>query len=289
MNNLYEKRKEWLNIFKDMRKKLVISNMKNIDKNGASQKCSNCQQILVRADIIKNSFQCPDCGNNLKIRAWDRIQMITDSGTFKEINGKLKTSNPINFPGYEEKIKYLTENLNMNEAVVTGEGMINNNKCILAVMDNHFLMGSMGAIVGEKVTRAIELATKKRLPIIIICTSGGARMQEGIISLMQMSKTSAALAYHNKEKLFFISVLTNPTTGGVTASFAMLGDIILAEPKALIGFAGPRVIEQTIKQKLPEGFQRAEFLQDAGFVDMIVERKNLKNTLGKLLAMHKEV
>jgi len=289
MNNLYKKRKEWLDIFKDMRKKLKVSDTKTVDKKASSQTCSRCKKILTRADIIKNSFQCLNCGNNLKIRAWERIHMLIDDGTFNEMNGKLKTSNPINFPGYEEKIRSLVENLNMNEAVITGEGMIDDNKCILAVMDNHFLMGSMGAIVGEKVTRAIEHATRKRLPIVIICTSGGARMQEGIISLMQMIKTSAALAYHDKEGLLYISVLTNPTTGGVTASFAMLGDIILAEPRALIGFAGPRVIEQTIKQKLPEGFQSSEFLQDTGFIDMIVERKDLKIILGKLLSMHKEV
>ena len=289
MNNLYKKRKEWLSIFKDMRKKLMVSGVKTVGKKISGQACSKCQQILSRADIIKNSFQCPNCANNLKIRAWEWIQMLIDDGSFKEMNSKFKTFNPIDFPGYEEKIKSLTESLNMNEAVITGEGMIDNNRCILAVMDNHFLMGSMGSVVGEKITRAIEYATKKRLPMIIICTSGGARMQEGIISLMQMVKTSAALAYHDKERLLYISVLTNPTTGGVTASFAMLGDIILAEPKALIGFAGPRVIEQTIKQTLPEGFQSSEFLQDAGFIDMIVERKDLKITLGKLLAMHKEV
>ncbi len=289
MNNLYDKRKEWLNIFKDIRKKLVVSNTKTVKAKDFKQTCSKCNEVLVKADIIKNSFQCPNCGNNLKIRAWDRIQMLMDEGSFKELSYKLKIVNPINFPGYEEKIKSLTESLNINEAVITGEGTIENNKCILAVMDNYFLMGSMGSIVGEKISRAIELATKKKCPIIIICTSGGARMQEGIISLMQMSKTSAVLAKHNKAGQLYISVLTNPTTGGVTASFAMLGDIVLAEPNALIGFAGPRVIEQTIKQKLPDGFQSSEFLQDAGFIDKIVERRDLKKTLGKLLSMHKEV
>ncbi|MCL2323327.1 MAG: acetyl-CoA carboxylase carboxyl transferase subunit beta, partial [Oscillospiraceae bacterium] len=192
--NLYGKRKEWLNIFKDVRKKLLISNMKAVTKSDSNQTCSKCEKIFVKADIIKNSFQCPNCGNNLKIRATERIQMIMDTGSFKETCAKLKTANPLNFPGYEEKIKYLTESLNMHEAVITGEGTIDNNRCVICAMDNHFLMGSMGSVVGDKITKSIEYATKKALPIIIICTSGGARMQEGIISLMQMTKTSAALS-----------------------------------------------------------------------------------------------
>ncbi len=285
--NIYDKRKEWLYNFIGMRKKLIISTNKNKLQYSYSQTCSECKHILVKADLINNFYKCPNCDYNLKMRAIDRIQMLVDSDTFKEMNGKLKTSNPIDFPGYEEKIKELSEKLDMNEAVITGEAMIQNNKCILAVMDNHFLMGSMGSIVGEKITRAIETATRRGLPIVIVCTSGGARMQEGIVSLMQMSKTSAALARHNNANLLYISVLTNPTTGGVTASFAMLGDIILAEPNALIGFAGPRVIEQTIKQKLPEDFQSSEFLLDSGFIDMIVDRKDLREILGKLLLMHK--
>lgn len=221
-----------------------------------------------------------------RIAARNRVNSIIDKGTFGEYDTNLKTINELGFPGYMEKIKTATENSNEKEAVITGEGKIMGRDCIICVMEPDFMMGSMGSVVGEKITRAIEKAIEKRFPVIIFTASGGARMQEGILSLMQMAKISAALGRLGEEGLLYISVLTDPTTGGVTASFAMLGDIIIAEPGALIGFAGPRVIEQTIKQRLPEGFQRAEFLQKKGFVDMIVHRKNMKAVLSRILKIH---
>ena len=221
-----------------------------------------------------------------RIAARNRVNSIIDKGTFGEYDTDLKTINELSFPGYMEKIKTATENSNEKEAVITGEGKIMGQDCVICVMEPDFMMGSMGSVVGEKITRAIEKAIEKRFPVIIFTASGGARMQEGILSLMQMAKISAALGRLGEEGLLYISVLTDPTTGGVTASFAMLGDIIIAEPGALIGFAGPRVIEQTIKQRLPEGFQRAEFLQKKGFEDMIVHRKNMKAVLSRILKIH---
>ena len=221
-----------------------------------------------------------------RICARDRINAILDEGSFIEYDKDLKSANPLNFPDYNNKIKVAMEKSQENEGVITGEGKIKGEACIIAVMDPSFMMGSMGSVVGEKITRAIERATEKKLPIIIFSASGGARMQEGMISLMQMAKTSAALERLSNAGILYISVLTDPTTGGVTASFAMLGDIILSEPGALIGFAGPRVIEQTIKKQLPEGFQRAEFLLKKGFIDKIVERKDMRNVLGSILNIH---
>ncbi|AOY77494.1 acetyl-CoA carboxylase, carboxyltransferase subunit beta [Clostridium formicaceticum] len=218
--------------------------------------------------------------------ARDRIKELADENTFIEYDAELKTTDPLNFPNYTEKVISAMSSTHENEVVITGEAKIQGEPCILCVMDPNFIMGSMGSVVGEKITRAIEKAIESKLPVIIFCASGGARMQEGILSLMQMAKTSAALARLSEEGLLYISVLTNPTTGGVTASFAMLGDIILAEPGALIGFAGPRVIEQTIRQKLPEGFQKSEFLQAKGFVDKIVDRKDMRNVLSKILKIH---
>ena len=213
--------------------------------------------------------------------------MIADPGTFEEWDAKMKFENPLEFSGYEEKVRRLREQTGLDEAVVTGKVMIAGHPAVIGVCDGRFMMASMGEVVGEKITRAIERATKENLPVILFACSGGARMQEGIVSLMQMAKTAAALKHHHDAGQLFVSVLTDPTTGGVTASFAMLGDIILAEPGALIGFAGPRVIEQTIGQKLPEGFQRAEFLLDHGFVDKIVERKELKQTLETILRLQR--
>jgi len=250
-------------------------------------KCDNCQEILYKDEVHKNLSVCPSCGKHFRISARRRINQIVDDGTFEEINENMQTLDPLEFDGYKKKLETLTEKTKINEAVTTGIGKINGNKAVLAVMDGNFMMGSMGSVVGEKITLAIEEAIKRKLPFIAFCVSGGARMQEGIISLMQMAKTSAALAKLNEKGLLYISVLTDPTTGGVTASFAMLGDIIIAEPKALIGFAGPRVIEQTIKQKLPEGFQKSEFLLEHGFIDMIVERRDMKNTLARLIELHK--
>ena len=246
-------------------------------------KCDKCKEILYKEDVKKNLSVCPNCGKHFRLSARRRIEQIIDEGTFAEMDANLHTSNPINFQGYEQKIELLEEKTKIKEAVKTGTGKINGIDVAIAVMDGNFLMGSMGEVVGEKITNLVEQAIIKQLPVIIFCVSGGARMQEGIVSLMQMAKTSAALAKLSEAKLPYISVLTDPTTGGVTASFASLGDIIIAEPDALIGFAGPRVIEQTIKQKLPEGFQRAEFLLEHGFIDLIVERKNMKNMLYKIL------
>lgn len=253
--------------------------------NGLWIKCNNCGKALYKDDL-KNNYMVCSCGYHFRIGARERISQIIDNGTFIEYDKSMKSSNPLNFKGYEDKVDSFRESTNTEEAVVTGEGKINGIDVVIGVMDSRFMMGSMGSVVGEKITRAIEKATEEKKPIIIFTASGGARMQEGIYSLMQMAKTSAAISKHNEEGNLYITVLTDPTTGGVTASFAMLGDIILSEPNALIGFAGRRVIEQTIKEKLPEDFQRAEFLLKKGFIDNIVKRDELKETLSKLLKYH---
>ncbi len=250
-------------------------------------KCDKCKEILYKENLHKNFGVCPKCNNNFRLSSRRRIEQIIDEGTFKEFNLKIETTNPINFPGYKEKLKALKAKTNIDEAVKCGIGEINSEKVVICVMDGNFVMGSMGSVVGEKITYSIEKAIKLKLPIIIFCVSGGARMQEGIISLMQMAKTSAAVAKLHKAGNLYISVLTDPTYGGVTASFAMLGDIILAEPGARIGFAGPSVIKQTISQELPEGFQTAEFMLEKGFVDKIVERKEMKDILYKLILLNK--
>ena len=250
------------------------------------RECPKCEGNILKKDISNNSFVCPECSHHFRLRASERLQLIVDSGTFKEIGSNKKSQNPLDMPNYLEKLAENRRINGINEAVVTGTGKIQGYTYAIAIMDSYFLMGSMGAVVGEKITSLVELATKRKLPLVIFCASGGARMQEGILSLVQMVKTSAAIGRHNDKGLLYISVLTNPTTGGVTASFAMLGDILIAEPDALIGFAGPRVIEQTINQTLPEGFQRAEFLKDKGFVDMVVERKELKDVIARLSMLH---
>lgn len=274
----------------DKIKKMNITNTINKDVSdmliGKYIKCDNCKEILYKDDVHKNLNVCPNCGKHFRISSRRRIAQLVDEGTFKEINANMGLRNPLKFEGYEKKLETLIEKTQIQEAVQTGIGQIEGNEVMLAVMDSNFMMGSMGSIVGEKITLAIEEAINRKLPIVIVCVSGGARMQEGIISLMQMAKTTNALMRLNEAGLLSICVLTDPTTGGVTASFASLGDIILAEPKALIGFAGPRVIEQTVKQVLPEGFQSAEFLLEHGFIDKIVERKDLKSVLGKLLKLH---
>ena len=249
-------------------------------------KCDNCKEILYKEDLHKNLGVCPNCGKHFRLSARRRIKQIIDEGTFEEIGKGLTTKDPLKFEGYVKKLETLKEKTKIEEAVVTGVGKLNDDEVVIAVMDGNFLMGSMGSVVGEKITLAVEESIKRKIPLIIFCLSGGARMQEGIVSLMQMAKTSSAIAKHNDAGLLYIPVLTDPTTGGVTASFAMLGDIILAEPNALIGFAGPRVIEQTIKQTLPEGFQRSEFLLEHGFIDKIVERKDMKDTISKLIKLH---
>lgn len=253
---------------------------------GLLRKCNKCGGAIIAEDVKKDYYICPKCGGYFRVHARRRIEMVTDEGSFEEWDSDLQGENPLEYKGYEEKLKKLQEKTGLSEAVVTGKAKIDGRGAAIGVCDGRFLMASMGEAVGEKIARAVERATKERLPVILFACSGGARMQEGIVSLMQMAKTSAALKRHSDAGLLYISVLTDPTTGGVTASFAMLGDVILAEPKALIGFAGPRVIEQTIGQKLPDGFQRAEFLLEHGFLDAIVERPLMKETLSKILALH---
>lgn len=249
-------------------------------------KCPKCGELLYKEDVVSHYYICPKCNGYFRIKAKTRIKMVADKGSFTEWCTGLANSNPLDYPEYEEKIAQIQAKTHLEEAVRIGEAKIDGQRVVLGVCDARFLMGSMGHVVGEKITQSFERATQERLPVILFCCSGGARMQEGIISLMQMAKTSAAIKRHSEAGLLYIPVLTDPTTGGVTASFAMLGDIILAEPGALIGFAGPRVIAQTIGQKLPEGFQRSEFLVEHGIIDGIVRRENLKQTLSNLVKLH---
>lgn len=274
-----------------LKKKYAITNKETKKAEvpeGIYVKCPKCKKSIYRQEL-KNSYGiCIHCGYNYPLSARARISLVLDKNSFEEFDGDLESANPLEFEGYEEKLIKYQEKTEQKEAVVTGKAKIEGQEVIIAIMDSSFMMGSMGSVVGEKVTRAIEMATANKLPLIIFTASGGARMQEGIFSLMQMAKTSAALAKHDANGLLYISVLTDPTTGGVTASFATLGDIILAEPGALVGFAGPRVIEQTLREKLPEGFQRAEFLLETGQIDAIVERRELRKTLGQLLKFHQK-
>ena len=288
------------NMFKKTNQKnyITLTNRKaNVQTSGESspevpeglmRKCNACRAVVLAESIIGNQYICPKCGNYFSVPARRRIEMLADEESFKEWDTGLTSGNPLHYKGYEDKVEALREKTGLDEAVTTGLARIGGHEVVLAVCDSHFMMASMGKVVGEKLTRAIEKATERKVPVIIVACSGGARMQEGIHSLMQMAKTSAALKRHHDAGQLYISVLTNPTTGGVTASFAMLGDIILAEPNALIGFAGPRVIEQTIGQKLPKGFQRSEFLLEHGFIDQIVEREHLKNRLEHLLSLHEK-
>lgn len=255
---------------------------------GLLRKCNKCGAAIIAEDVKKGYYICPKCGGYFRVHAYRRIEMVADEGTFEEWDHDLVGKNPMDYRGYPEKLHAVQEKTRLKEAVVTGKAKIHGMETVLGVCDGRFLMSSMGWAVGEKITRAVERATQEKLPVILFACSGGARMQEGITSLMQMAKTSAALKRHSDAGLLYISVLTDPTTGGVTASFAMLGDIILVEPKALIGFAGPRVIEQTIGQKLPKGFQRAEFLLEHGFLDRIVEREEMKTVLAEILKMHQK-
>lgn len=248
-------------------------------------KCNTCKSIIYRKEVGPYKL-CPACDAHFRMSPQERIRILCDEGSFEEMDAHMVPQNPMDYPQYDQVIRKAQEKSGQTEAVVTGIGTICGQETVLAIMDSHFMMGSMGSVVGEKITRAVETATRRKLPIIIFTTSGGARMQEGILSLMQMAKVSEALGRHDDAGLLYITVLTDPTTGGVTASFAMLGDIILAEPKALIGFAGQRVIKGTIHQELPEGFQRAEFQMEHGFVDRIVHRRKLRQELGLLLAMH---
>ena len=251
-------------------------------------KCPKCGQESERRLVAQELSVCPKCGYHFPMGAYYRLSSVLDPGTFRELFEKLPAGDPLSFPGYKEKLQAAQRKTGLTEAVVTATGAIGGHKCVVGVLDSRFLMGSMSAAVGEKLTLAINYATRNRLPLILFAASGGARMQEGILSLMQMAKTSAALARFSEKGLLYISVLTDPTTGGVTASFASLGDITLAEPGALIGFAGPRVIQQTIGQELPEGFQRSEYLEEHGFVDQIVPRREMRQTLSQLLALHRK-
>ena len=254
--------------------------------DGLYTKCESCHEMILTEDFTQNAYVCPKCGHYMKIGAYEWIKMVFDAQTFEEWDEEFTGGNPCHFKGYEEKLGDLQRNTGLNEAVITGKGKIDGMEAAVGVCDTRFLMGSMGIAVGEKITRLTEYAMKRKLPLIIFAASGGARMQEGLFSLMQMAKTTAAIEKFKDAGGLFISYLTNPTTGGVSASFASLGDIIIAEPGALICFAGPRVIEQTIGQKLPEGFQHSEFLLEHGMIDMIVDRKDMKQTLSKILKMH---
>ena len=280
-------------LFKVVKSRLKID-IKSPRKNkvnipsGLLFKCPRCQTTIFNEDFESVGRICTKCGYHSRLTAWQRLEITADKGTFLEYDADLSSVNPINFPGYEEKVKSLMAKTGLKEAIITGECEIRGERCVIGIMDSHFMMASMGSVVGEKIARAFERAIEKKLPVVLFTASGGARMQEGIVSLMQMAKTSGAVALHSEAGLFYCTVLTDPTTGGVTASFASLGDVILAEPKVLVGFAGRRVIEGTIKQRLPDEFQSAEFLRNHGFVDMIVERKRMRHVLYRLLKLHKK-
>ena len=252
-----------------------------------TETCPQCGSRNSEDQLQKNYRVCPSCDYHYPLTAQERIWMIADNNSFLELDNRLMTGDPLNFPGYTEKLAQTREETGLDEAIITGKAEINGEKVIVGVMDRRFLMGSMGSVVGEKIARVFETACAEKLPVVLFTASGGARMQEGMLSLMQMAKTSAAVARFHQEGLLYISVLTDPTTGGVTASFATLADIIIAEPGALVCFTGPRVIEQTIHHKIPEGFQRAEFLLEHGMIDQIVHRKDMKQYLSKMIALHR--
>ncbi len=286
MDNFFEEHRLKVENFKETyRKKVDLSVKVNIPDH-LFVKCSGCNELIYRTDLESNYYVCPHCGEYLILSARNRLEMIIDDASFQELDAYVMTKNPLSFNGYLEKIKEYQEKSEEIEGFVSGVATIYNHRVAIGSLDSHFMMGSMGSVVGEKVSRLVEFATKNNLPLIIFSASGGARMQEGIFSLMQMAKTSAVLQKHSEKKLLYISVLTHPTTGGVAASFASLGDINIAEEGALIGFAGQRVIKQTIRQDLPEGFQTAEFQLEKGMIDIVVKRKDMKKTLVKLLRMH---
>ena len=280
MNRLFSQRRDRLLTYQAMREGKIPSARK--------VPCPRCGEDSSALDWSRNRQVCPRCGYHGSIGAYYRLSMILDPGSFRELEEKLAPADPLDFPGYPEKLAALREDTGLRDAAVAALGRIEDHKAVFVVLDSRFLMGSMGTAVGEKVTRAAEYAEKRKLPLVIFSASGGARMQEGIFSLMQMAKTAAAIQRFQSGGGLYISCLTHPTTGGVTASFASLGDIMLAEPGALVGFAGPRVIEQTIGEKLPEGFQRAEYLLDHGFLDQIVPRSQWRPVLGRLLALHEK-
>jgi acetyl-CoA carboxylase carboxyl transferase subunit beta len=283
-------------MLKDLFKKNKYGTVKVVPSNNSEDKptipsglwvrCDKCGSSIYNEDLVSNFYVCPSCNNHLRIKAKKRIELFFDKDSFKCIGENIKTVNPLSFEGYEDKLSKSNNSTESSEAVITGVASVNGIKVAAAVMDSYFMMGSMGSVVGERITSIIEHAINERLPLIIFTTSGGARMQEGIFSLMQMAKISAAVGKHDDAGLLYVAILTNPTTGGVTASFAMEGDIILSEPGALVGFAGRRVIENTIKETLPENFQSAEFLLEKGFVDEIVDRRDLRENIYKILAIH---
>ena len=248
--------------------------------------CPECESTIEKRKLMNSYYVCPHCGHYFTLGANRRIRLTMDRESFKELGSGIISTDPLDFPGYEDKLLSASERCKLSEAVLTGVGRIEGIAAAVAVLDSRFMMGSMGVAVGDKVSRLFEYASKRELPVVIFSASGGARMQEGILSLMQMAKTSAAVERFSENGGLYISVLTHPTTGGVTASFASLGDIMLAEPGALIGFAGPRVIEQTIGEKLPEGFQRSEYLLEHGFLDAIVERRDMRKTLSTIMQLH---
>lgn len=277
-------------IFKRNRKereaKMPSDQAKNDVPEGLMTKCPECKHIIVTKDLMQVLKVCPSCNYHMRMTANERVAMLFDEGTFESIDDHLKTENPLSFPAYTEKVEQDAKKTGLNEAVLTGVGKIEGRQVAIAIMDANFRMGSMGSVVGEKITRAVEKATELGIPVLIFTASGGARMQEGVLSLMQMAKTSVALNRHAEKGLLFVSIMTYPTTGGVSASFASVGDINLAEPKALIGFAGRRVIEQTVREKLPDDFQTAEFLLDHGQLDAVVHREEMKETLSKIIRLH---
>lgn len=275
------------NLFSKTKKRTVAQpNDEKVFPEGLMMKCPECRKIHLTKEIQQNQKVCPSCQHHLKMTASERIAVFLDEGTFESFDNHLQTTNPLNFPAYVDKVQVDMKKTGLNEAVLTGKGQLKGQDVIVAVMDSHFRMGSMGSVVGEKITRAIERATEERLPFIIFTASGGARMQEGVLSLMQMAKTSVALKRHSEEGLLYISILTHPTTGGVSASFASIGDYNIAEPQALIGFAGRRVIEQTVREKLPEDFQTAEFLLEHGQLDAIFHRHEMREKVAMLVKLH---
>ena len=271
---------------KEKEKTIPSNNAKNDVPEGIMTKCPECKHIMLTKDLISLLKVCPKCDHHLRMTALERVEVLFDAGTFESIDNNLRTENPLEFPAYTEKVEQDAKRTGLNEAVLTGIGKINGHEVSVAIMDSYFRMGSMGSVVGEKITRAIEKATERKIPMLIFTASGGARMQEGVLSLMQMAKTSVALNRHAEQGLLYISIMTYPTTGGVSASFASVGDINIAEPKALIGFAGRRVIEQTVREKLPENFQTAEFLLDHGQLDAVVHRAEMNETLSTILRLH---
>jgi acetyl-CoA carboxylase carboxyl transferase subunit beta len=284
------------NMLKDLFFKLNKKINEKSDNDGVFEKnetimtkCPSCKKILYSKELYKRLNVCSNCGHHLPISSTERMEALLDEDTSRPLFEGITSANPLNFPNYEEKIEKDKEKTGLNEAVIVHEGEIDGSKSVVAIMDSRFRMGSMGSAVGEKLARAFEYATEKRLPVIVFTASGGARMQEGIISLMQMAKVSVAVERHNEAGLLYIAYMTNPTTGGVSASFASVGDINLAETGAMIGFAGRRVIEETIKEKLPDDFQTAEFLEKHGQLDRVVNRLDMRNYLSRILKMHSEV